>query len=143
MSIWDFQKRLTKRLLGWSFFSIGCGLFMLLRAGFWRKMGVQFVSWGAIDALIALGGQYASDRRQGQTTLDEMPQQMAKDTRNLKIALWINAGLDVFYVLGSRYWMSREPNNNVRQGTGWGVIIQGLFLLLFDVYHALKIREVR
>lgn len=131
------------RLLGWSLFSIGSGLLMMFRAGFWRNLGVQFVSWGAIDALIAISGQYASDRRQEQSVLDEVPEQMATDTRNLKIALWINAGLDVFYVLGGRYWMSRDLKNNARQGTGWGIIIQGLFLLIFDLYHAVKIREVR
>lgn len=136
-----FQSRLSLRLLLWSVFSIVCGMLMLKRGQFWKGVGMQFISWGAIDAMIAVGGQVASDKRLNNTASDDMPTQIKKDTRNLKIALWVNAGLDVLYMLGGFIWMRRKLQDDHQQGNGLGVIIQGMFLFFFDIYHALKLQE--
>lgn len=137
-----FQSKLSLRLLLWSVFSIISGMLMLKRGQFWKGVGIQFISWGAIDAMIAIGGQVASDKRLNHTASDDMPVQIEKDTRNLKIALWANAGLDVLYMLGGFVWMRRKLQDDHQQGNGLGIIIQGMFLFFFDIYHALKLQEI-
>jgi hypothetical protein len=129
----EFQRKVSRRLLMWAIMSVLFGWVMRGRSQFWRDVGTQFIAWGAIDGLIAIGGQTASDNRLKNTPDDAMPARLQKDKHNLRLALWINAGLDVLYVLGGLRWMKRQ------QGHGVGVVIQGLFLLIFDVYHALKI----
>jgi hypothetical protein len=52
----------------------------------------------------------------------------------LRNTLFINAGLDVLYVLGGAYMLSR-PEETWRGG-GLAIIIQGAFLLAFDLLHA-------
>lgn len=115
---------------------------MLRRGKFWNGVGIQFISWGAIDAIIAIGGQVASDRRLNNTSSEDMPKQLEKDTRNLKIALWVNAGLDILYMLGGLRWVRRDLDDSRQKGNGIGVIIQGMFLFVFDVYHALKLQKI-
>ena len=56
------------------------------------------------------------------------------DGGSLRNTLLINAGLDVAYVLGGVYMLSR-PEETWR-GAGWGIIVQGAFLLAFDLLHA-------
>lgn len=139
MTLQTFQVRVSGRLLAWSIFSILSGMLMLRRPVFWRKVGIQFISWGMIDALIAVGGQFASDKRLRDTSSEELPEQLRKDKRNLRIALWVNSGLDILYIWSGLRWMRRGSD---AKGSGIGVIIQGLFLLVFDLYHAFKIQSV-
>lgn len=131
-----FQKKLSLRLLAWAVFSVVSGFFMLKWGTFWRGIGIQFISWGAIDGMIAVGGQVASDNRLKKTPDEEMPARLEKDKRNLRIALWINGGLDVLYIIGGIRWMRSK------RGHGLGVLIQGAFLLVFDLYHAIKLEKV-
>ena len=56
---------------------------------------------------------------------------------DLKTVLLINAGLDVAYMLGGIYLLTR-PEATWR-GSGVAVLIQGGFLLAFDLIHALLI----
>lgn len=141
MTFREFQAKLSFRLLVWSLLSVTSGFLMLRRSQFWRQVGRQFIAWGLIDALIAIGGQFFSDRRLDATLQEAMPEQIRKDKRNLKIALWVNAGLDVLYIWGGLHWMKRDDDDSNR-GSGFGVFMQGLFLLCFDIYHALKISQV-
>ena len=52
--------------------------------------------------------------------------------------LWINFGLDMLYILGG-VWMILSWRRDFWQGTGWGIVFQGAFLFLFDLYHALNV----
>jgi hypothetical protein len=137
MNIWQFQEHVSKRLLAWSGFSIVGGLFLLPVDKFWRGFGGQAITWGVIDAAIALGGQRMAQRRQ--TTLPDAlhPGRLEKESNNLRRLLLINAGLDVFYILGGLAW-SRRAKDDFGRGNGWGVVVQGAFLLVFDVIHALR-----
>lgn len=141
MKFREFQAKLSFRLLAWSLFSVTCGMIMQRGSQFWKWVGWQFIAWGLIDALIALGGQLLSDRRLDATPPDKLPEQVSKNRRNLKIALWVNAGLDVLYIGGGLRWMNRGDDNSNR-GNGFGVVIQGIFLLCFDIYHAFKLNEL-
>lgn len=136
-----FQSQLSFRLLIWSAVSVISGLSMLSRGKFWKSIGTQFVVWGLIDALIAVGGQLLSDNRFSKTQPEDMRDRIHKEKRNLSIALWVNAGLDVLYIVGGLRWMNRKDDDSAR-GNGLGVVIQGAFLLIFDIFHALRLRKI-
>jgi hypothetical protein len=131
-AIWTFQTNLTNRLLAWSILSILAGLYLCFSPNdFGRGFGIQCVVWGFVDAGIALFGARSAARRK--STAD--PKDEAVFIQRL---LWINFGLDFLYIfigvsilhfLPALFW----------QGTGWGIIIQGGFLLFFDLIHALRV----
>jgi hypothetical protein len=59
------------------------------------------------------------------------------DPENLRQLLWINAGLDTLYVaVGWALWARLNP---MYKGFGLAIMLQGFFLLAFDVFHALQI----
>jgi esterase/lipase len=137
--IWDYQEAITRRLLLWAALSIAAGAVMLLSGdAFWRGFGLQAVAWGVIDAAIALFGRRSSQRRRAASPPNAETQ--AREARNLRRLLWINAGLDVLYVTGGLllvYTLGRD--NPFAAGNGWGVVLQGAFLFLFDLLHALTV----
>lgn len=142
MTIWHFQRQLTSRLLRWAVFSVAAGGLMRRNpTKFWRGAGMQFVSWGIINAMIAAAGSVSTENRLAQLDNPGAPEILEKETRNLRRLLWINAGLDVVYVLAGRWWSRRDKGDGSARGHGFGIIIQGLFLLVFDVLHARLLHE--
>ncbi len=137
-----FQQNLSLRLLAWAILSIVSGLFMLRRGKFWRGVGTQFIAWGAIDAMIAIGGQVASENRLKNTLPEDLPERIEKDKQNMKVALWVNTGLDVLYMVGGIRWMDSRRDEENQRGNGIGVLIQGTFLFFFDLYHSIKLEEL-
>jgi hypothetical protein len=137
-NIWEFQSTLSQRLLVWSGVSTVIGLVMALRSGFWRGVGSQFVGWALVNAGIALGGKLFTERRRAQLDNPELAKHRIREAANLKRLLWINAGLDVFYMLGGAFMMGRNQSSEQSRGAGLGIILQGLFLFVFDIVHALR-----
>lgn len=140
--IWQFQSSLSRRLLRWSSGSVVTGAAMLLNPdNLWRGIGAQFVGWGVIDALIAwLGLRSARKKAAAPDALDAEKQTEARE--NLRRVLWINTGLDVGYVTGGIVLATTKGRDNpFWRGGGLGIIIQGGFLLLFDLVHALFLRD--
>lgn len=143
VDIWQFQRRVARRLLLWA------GLSMFVGFGMWldtqrplRATGMQFFVWGLIDALIALGGQRAAAQRRRSLPDPYAPPVVQQERRNLRRLLWINAGLDVGYITGALWLMRRKDDRDgTWRGHGRGVLVQGAFLWLFDVWHALRLRE--
>jgi hypothetical protein len=111
---------LSLRLLAWSLPWMGAGVVGLWASsddrsrGFWGMSG----AWALVNAGIAYAGLLGPE----------------PDGGSLRNTLLINAGLDVAYVLGGAYMLSR-PEETWR-GAGWGIIVQGAFLLAFDLLHA-------
>ncbi len=138
MTIWQFNQTLTQRLLSWASTSISTGVSLLLRGNtFQQGVGTQFVGWGVINLLIALIGGRSSRRRAAAPTA-YTPATVERETRNLRRILWINTGLDVFYVLGGWQLARTKGKDDARwRGQGWGIILQGAFLFFFDLGHAL------
>jgi len=134
--IWDFQDALTRRLLLWSTLSLVAGAILLLAGdAFWRGFGLQAVAWGAIDAGIALFGRRAAQKRQA--SAQPGAETTAREARNLRRFLWINTGLDVLYVAGGLFLVSTLGRSDpFAAGTGWGIVLQGGFLFVFDLLHA-------
>jgi hypothetical protein len=117
-------RTVSTRLLLWSLPWMGASILGLsLTAdekarGFWSMSG----AWGFINSAIAMIGFLT-------------PEPDLETMRNL---LLINAGVDVLYIAAGAYMLSRvEP---YWQGAGWGVILQGTFLLVFDLWQGLAIR---
>lgn len=138
-SIWNLQKVILYRLLNWSRFSIIAGLGLLRLDSFWQGVGLQAVGWGVIDGLIAVIGRRSLNGRMARPEA-AAPEALQRETRNLQRLLWFNTGLDVLYVLGGLWLVYRRGAANPKwRGHGWGIILQGGFLLLFDLYHALLI----
>jgi hypothetical protein len=111
---------LSLRLLAWSLPWMGAGVIGLWAGsddrsrGFWGMSG----AWALVNAGIAYAGLLGPE----------------PDGGSLRNTLLINAGLDVVYVLGGAYMLSR-PEETWRGG-GLAIIIQGAFLLAFDLLHA-------
>lgn len=137
MTIWRLQQRISRQLLLWSAVSIVGGLLLLPAPPFWRGVGVQALVWGAIDAAIALFGLLSLRRKQRRSDANA-PETLARETRGLRRLLLVNAGLDVLYVVGGIVVLMRFTTEFAR-GNGVGIIVQGAFLLLFDLFYALRV----
>lgn len=133
--IYGFQDALSRRLLAWSALSIVAGAILLIAGdGFWRGFGLQALVWGAIDAAIAIFGSRSSRKRRasGQSN----PEVTMREARNLQKLLWINTGLDVFYVTGGFIVLFVfGAQDQFAAGNGSGIVLQGSFLFLFDLLH--------
>lgn len=130
------------QLLFWAGLSFGAGAPMMLSTREWaRAFGGMTVAWAVINALIALFA-LRGVRRKAQQNADAATQRQWM--RQLVRLLWINAALDVGYILvgaGLTLW---DPSNRMLHGFGWAVIVQGAFLLLFDAWHGYQLpRKVR
>ncbi len=143
--IWDFQEALTRRLLLWSALSmIAGGALLLFGDAFWRGFGLQALVWGVIDAGIAIFGRRSANKRLSQAVDSgaDLAALADREARNLRRLLWINTGLDVLYVLGGIILLrTLGQGDPFAAGNGWGVIVQGAFLFLFDLVHALTVPE--
>ena len=117
-------RTVSTRLLLWSLPWMGASILGLTLSsddrarGFWTMSG----TWGFINSAIAMIGFLT-------------PEPDLETMRNL---LLINAGVDVLYVAAGVYMLTRAEA--FWQGAGWGVILQGSFLLIFDLWQGLAIR---
>ncbi len=138
--IWDYQAQLSRRLLLWGAISISLGLWLITRqAEFWRGLGLQAVIWGLIDGVIALHGLRRAGKR---LHLHVDLEAAARETSTLRRILRINAGLDLLYIAGgAALLLLRGGENEFAAGNGWGIILQGVFLFLFDVLHVWRVPE--
>ena len=110
---------------------------------FWKNVGNQFIAWGAVDAGIAIGGQVAKRNRIDHLENPGVSEILKEETDNLARLLWVNAVLDIFYMLGAIMWMRHDNGDGRARGNGFGVLIQGLFLLVFDVMHARNLPDTK
>ena len=142
MDIWRFQHKLITRLAMWALFSIGAGLFMSrARSLEVQGAGKQFVGWGMVNAVIAAAGRIFGRRQRQHTAGSDLEIVAQRETRSLSRLLWVNAGLDIFYVLGGALLMgTRGRRDKSWRGQGFGIILQGGFLFFFDVWHALQLQ---
>jgi len=135
VSVWDRARTIALQLGVWASLSIVVGgLLFALGGPFGRAVGIQFVIWGAVDLAIAGMGQ-RDRRRKLRAGAAEDARATRAEARRLRRLLWINAGLDVLYVAVGAGLVAFGPGPVV-DGHGLGVLVQGGFLLVFDVAHA-------
>jgi hypothetical protein len=135
-----YQRQKLQPLLVWGIGSSVSGAAMLLVPGFVRHFGVQAVSWGVIDVLLAIAGRRrallkAEELAHGD--LDDVV--VTREAESFRNILAFNAGLDVLYIVVGLAVAARFAERADRRGLGCGVATQGAFLLAFD---ALLARDV-
>ena len=126
------QKRAMNVLLGWSGASVIAGSAMLFNESRTiRDFGIQNMAWGVIDGGIALFAR--------RSILDKWDSNISfqEEKRNFRKLLLINSLLDIAYV-GVGTALAAYGRDKLK-GHGYGIIIQGAFLLLFDGINLLLI----
>ncbi|MEO8396916.1 MAG: hypothetical protein ABI700_28230 [Chloroflexota bacterium] len=131
MNIWDYQRILVRRLIQWALISLGIGTLLSGGNRFWRAVGGQFIGWALINLGIAWFGIRTSEDRRVALPDQVAPEVLEREAESLRRLLWINTALDLLYVAGGRWLIKRGS-----RGTGWGIVLQGMFLFLFDLFHA-------
>jgi carboxylesterase len=131
--LWELQISISRRLLLWSVISVLTGIaLILLGNSFWQGFGIQATAWGIIDAAIALAGGRRALRKRA---ISHSSDQISREAHKLRRILWVNTGLDVLYIIGGVI-LAYVHGSIFWRGHGWGVVLQGSFLLLFDLIHA-------
>ncbi|GAC1689665.1 MAG: hypothetical protein PVS3B3_11920 [Ktedonobacteraceae bacterium] len=141
-NFYGYQQRRFLLLLCWGLLSVITG-FVLQRSpkSFWQQFGIQALLWGVIDAALALFGLTSANKKEERYALGELgTTDEQKEARTFYRILLINAGLDVGYVALGAWLMQRFNARSDRRGMGLGILIQGLWLFLFD---GLVSQEVR
>ncbi len=126
MDHYRLARQLGKILLVWSAVSIvvGVGLF-LVPISLVQGIGLQAILWGVIDAVIA-----------GLGVLRTKEQSAAKMARFLLINVFLDVG---YQVVGLVVILFLWPNAFLL-GNGIGIIIQGAFLFVLDLYFYRRFR---
>lgn len=116
-------ERIAQQLMLWALLCMGGSIFALWQSpqAFWRAFWLMTGAWALVNAAIAYGGWLGAE----------------PDPANLRRLLWINAGLDTLYV-GVGLGLNRR-HGSMLKGFGLAIVVQGLFLLGFDLTHALRI----
>lgn len=137
MSIWQFHRTVATRLLAWGLFSVFFGALLARSANrFWQGIAGQFIGWGAVDVGLAIFGGISSAKRMREKPEALTPEYMDRETIQLTRLLWVNGILDIVYVLvGLRLAGGKKEHP---RGMGWGIVLQGAFLFVFDLLHALS-----
>lgn len=141
--VWEEQAVISRQLAAWSIASMIGGGALALAGGSRRSLslrafGGQNAAWGAVDLGIAGFGEYRRRGRLATMADPNDPAVRAAEWGSLRRILRVNAGLDVGYVaagLAALAWASRADRPAVA-GHGAAVVLQGSFLLAFDLFHA-------
>lgn len=141
MTIWDFYRQVTRLLIGWNVLNIIGGIAASRRKSLQTKgMASQAVGWGIINILIGIFGNLATEKRVEKMSNPYSPDIVTRETDNFKRILLINSALDVIYIFaGQRFAQTRGKRNPMMRGIGYGIILQGAMLFVFDIVNALLV----
>ncbi|MDZ7702966.1 MAG: hypothetical protein U5L04_00600 [Trueperaceae bacterium] len=131
--VWRLEATIGRQLAVWSALSLIAGVLLWSVGDFWRGFALQALVWGGIDMAIAVFGQRSLRRKRRQDPVATA--RHAGEPKVLRRLLWINAGLDVLYVTAGVLVLVFLGDDAFARGNGWGVIVQGGFLLGFDAWH--------
>ena len=127
----SIETEISFNLLIWGLCSmIGGVTFIFFDNPFMSAVGFQFIIWGFIDSLIAIGPRIYRWVRNNEHT---------ENLNKLKKILIVNSFLDIGYIVIGFIIFIGFFEINQYNGHGLGVIIQGAFLAVFDTYYAIKI----
>ncbi len=133
-NFFDWQRRALLPLLVWGAGSVVVGAGAARsRDKAIQQAAWQTTVWGAVDLVIALLGRRGAARKAAQLaagTLDAAA--VGRERRRFRQVLLVNAALDVGYVVVGAEVILRARGRAQRRGIGWGVLVQGLFLLGYD-----------
>lgn len=139
MTIWQFNYAIAKRLHTFNIINLLLGVLAAFAGPFWRGVGSQAVGWSIINLGIARFGRKQTARRFTQAEEPYQPDVMDKESRNLRRLLLVNVVIfNPLYIAGGwRY--ARNRDSQFQQGIGWGIVLQGVFLFFFDLFHVLNV----
>lgn len=145
MSIWEFNRALTRRLALINVVNVLLGKRLLRENGVWYGIGTQAVGWGLINIGIAVFGRISTRRRINglDNPLDDSV--MEQERRSLHRILLINTPLNLLYMWGG-YRLAcseRARQDSVMRGNGWGIVIQGALLFVIDLTHTILISRIQ
>jgi carboxylesterase len=133
--IYAFADLVGRRLLAWGVLSVAAGAWLLATGdAFGRGLGAAFLLFGAVDAAIGVAARVGAERGRRRTISDEPAR--TRETVRIRRILLVNAALDVLYVSGGLWLAASAGGDAWRTGAGLGIIVQGAFLLVFDLLHA-------
>lgn len=143
-NVFEFQARLLPVLLGWAAGSIVTGVVWALgQSSRLRGMGSQFALWGVIDGIIGVAGLLGARRNAERYASGELTRaEHDRHADRFEQIVWVNTALDVGYVLGGLR-LARRGGDEFRRGTGWGIVVQGAYLFVWDVILAVLLRTRR
>lgn len=128
---------IARRLLWWSGFSLALGIGGIQTP--WpliQGIALQALIWGAVDAVIALVGVHGARSRS-----DRYPDHQREVTEALRLrkTLLVNGYLDILYLAVGSAVIILFYREMFPLGNGIGVVIQAIFLLVFDFGHARRL----
>ena len=131
MTIWEYQRLIIRRLIQLSLLSGGIGALMLPGSRFWREFGKQFIAFSVIEMGIAWLGVRITGERHAALPDPVAPDAVKRETQDLRRLLEASVYVDLATMFIGRFAIRRGSG-----GGGWGVLLQGAFLFLFDLFHA-------
>ncbi len=142
-NFYGYQQRRFLLLLGWGLLSVITGFTLQLNPkSFWKQFGIQALLWGAIDAALALFGLTGTNKKEERYALGELgTSDEQKEVQTFYRILLLNTGLDVGYIALGAWLMQRFKARADRRGMGLGILIQGLWLFLFDGLVSQEVRS--
>ena len=123
------QNQFSIILLGWGLISIlmGATLFYF-NNDFIRGIGTQFLAWGLVNSLI---GIFLILRKSQQ------------NSKKLAKILLFNSFLDLIYLSVAIVLIFEIfINGDSSVGHGFGVLFQGFFLLILEMYYGIRILRI-
>ena len=140
INLWQYQFILARRLAWWGALSFAVGIPSFLVEPALRGFGLQAMIWGLLMAVLAVGGSLLIIRRRKALPDPQAKEAVAKETDNLRRLLKLMIPLAVIFVVVGLVLIFTVGRKNVWwMGTGVSIVVQGLFLLGFDWYHAKNI----
>lgn len=132
--IYRFQRSLSRRLLIWGAASVVAGFLagVFVPEPLIRGVALHAVAWGAVDSALAAWG-FMKARKESRLYPDEY-----RDIHHrlrLRRILKVNTVLDVAYILGGVVLAVLFAGNPFLLGNGIGIVLQALFLFVFDLTH--------
>lgn len=129
------NKKAMMVLGGWAIGNIAVGSVMMgQREGKDKYFHQMNTGWGAINLGIATFA-YLSATQSDPGSFDTF--QTIQEQYSMQKILLFNAGLDLAYMAGGTYLIERSKNTENRperlRGFGESIILQGAFLLVFDI----------
>lgn len=140
INIWQYQFIIARRLAWWGAISFAVGIPTFLMEPALRGFGIQAMVWGLIDAAIAVGGSFLILRRRKVLTDPQAKDVVLNETNRTRRLLWLMVPLDIIYIIiGLILALTWGRKDAWWMGTSVGVVVQGVFLLGFDWFHAKKV----
>lgn len=123
------HRQLAIILTSWGLTSIVMGVTLLFfDVDFLRSLSIQFLIWGIVNFLLGIF---------------PLIRNSIPNRKRLYKILLINSFLDVIYLIVSLLLIFQIVfQGESAVGHGFGVMIQGLFLLIFDTYYGIRFKRI-